>query len=171
MRIAAGIRGANRAQRLSLIAAIGIGAMAFTGCSAINQQSTTMKVTVSDGVNTDLGQLQLRNVLVVSEAAGAPGNIAGTFYNRSDSDITLTVSGAKGARAEITVAPGAPKVLGVDTPRVELDPVVQAPGSIESLELSTSAGESKSVKVPVLDGTLAEYKPMLPTEAPATVAP
>ena len=59
MRIAAGIRGTKRAQRLSLIAAIGIGAMAFTGCSAINQQSTAMEVTVTDGVQLDMGQLEL----------------------------------------------------------------------------------------------------------------
>lgn len=166
MRIAAGIRGANRAQRLSLIAAIGIGAMAFTGCSAINQQSTTMVYSASDGVRANMGQLELRNVLIVSETAGGPGNIVGTFYNNSDAEITLTVAGGQGAQAEIVVAPGAPTVLGVDTARVELSPVTQPPGSIEALEMSTSAGETQTLKVPVLNGALAEYKDMLPTEAP-----
>lgn len=171
MRIAAGIRGANRAQRLSLIAAIGIGAMAFTGCSAINQQSTTMQVTLSDGVNLNMGQLEMRNVLIISEAAGAPGNIVGTFYNSSDSDITLTLNGSQGAQADVTVAPGTPTVLSVDSARVELDPVSEAPGAVEKLKLSTSAGESKELTVPVLDGTLAEYKQMVPTAAPTTEAP
>ena len=171
MRIAAGIRGTKRAQRLSLIAAIGIGAMAFTGCSAINQQSTTMEVTVSDGVHLDMGPLELRNVLIISEAAGDPGNLVGTLYNTSDSDITLTVNGTEGAKSEITVAPGAPTVLNAQANRATLSTVSAAPGAIETLELSSSAGETKSLQVPVLDGTLAEYKDMVPTAAATVTTP
>ena len=83
MRIAAGIRGTQRAQRLSLIAALGIGALAFTGCTAINPQSTTLIYSASDGVRLDLGKMQLRNVLIISEAAGAVGRVTGSFYNLS----------------------------------------------------------------------------------------
>lgn len=171
MRIAAGIRGTKRAQRLSLIAAIGIGAMAFTGCSAINQQSTTMEVTVSDGVNLNMGPLELRNVLIISEAAGEPGNVIGTFYNTSDSDITLTVSGAQGASTEITVTPGAPTVVDAKANRATLSTTAEAPGAIETLELSSSAGETETLKVPVLDGTLAEYKALVPTAAATESTP
>ncbi|AIY02917.1 hypothetical protein ART_3318 [Arthrobacter sp. PAMC 25486] len=165
MRIAAGIRGTKRAQRLSLIAAIGIGAMAFTGCSAINQQSTTMVYSASDGVRLDMGQLELRNVLIVSEAAGSAGNVAGTFYNTSDTEITLTVTGDQGSQTEITVAPGTPKVLNSNADHSTLSTVTEPPGSVTTLELSTSAGETATLTVPILDGTLAEYKELLPTAA------
>lgn len=167
MRIAAGIRGTKRAQRLSLIAAIGIGAMAFTGCSAINQQSTTLKYSASDGVMTNMGQLELRNVLIVAEAAGDPGSVVGTFYNTSDSEITLTVNGAQGSQTEITVQPGAPKVLNAKAERATLSSVEQPPGSMEALKLSTSAGESQTLNVPVLNGTLAEYTDMVPSPTAA----
>lgn len=172
MRIVAGIRGTKRAQRLSLIAAIGIGAMTFTGCSAINQQSTAMAVTVSDGVHLDMGQLELRNVLIISEAEGAPGRVTGTFYNTADSDITLTFSGAQGAQTEITVPPGAPLVLNDQADKAILSTVAERPGSVETLELRQSGAgtETASLQVPVLDGTLAEYKNLVPTVAP-TVEP
>lgn len=172
MRIAAGIRGTKRAQRLSLIAAIGIGAMAFTGCSAINQQSTTMVYSASDGVRLDMGQLELRNVLIISEAAGGPGRVVGTFYNQADSDITLTISGAQGSQTEITVEPGIPLVLNSKSDKSILSTMDQAPGSIESLELrqSGAGSETATLKVPVLDGTLVEYKDLVPSAEPSATA-
>ncbi|MDJ0318039.1 MULTISPECIES: hypothetical protein [Arthrobacter] len=172
MRIAAGIRGTKRAQRLSLIAAIGVGAMTFTGCSAINQQSTTLVYSASDGVRLDMGQLELRNVLIISDAAGAPGRVIGTFYNQSDSDITLTFNGAAGAQTEISVKPGTPLVLNDKADKAILSTVAQRPGSLETLELSQSGAgsESATLKVPVLDGTLAEYKNLVPTPEATTKA-
>jgi hypothetical protein len=169
VRIAAGIRGTKRAQRLSLIAAIGIGAMAFTGCSAINEQSTTRVYSASDGVRLDLGQLELRNVLIVSEAADGPGRVAGTFYNQSKSDITLTISGAQGSQTEITVKPGVPTVLNSANDSAILSTVAGAPGTVETIELRTSGGatETASLQVPVMDGTLKEYKNLIPTPAPS----
>lgn len=172
MRIAAGIRGTKRAQRLSLIAAIGIGAMAFTGCSAINEQSTTRVYSASDGVRLDMGQLELRNMLIISEAAGGAGRVAGTFYNQADSDITLTISGAQGSQTEITVKPGVPLVLNSKSDKAILSTMDQAPGSNESIELrqSGAGSETATIKVPVLDGTLAEYTNLVPSEEASATA-
>lgn len=172
MRIAAGIRGTQRARRLSLIAAIGIGAMAFTGCSAINPQSTTLIYSASDGVRFDLGRMELRNVLIISEGAGQPGRVTGAFYNQSSSDITLTFSGAEGSQTEITVKPGIPVILNSDNDAALLSTVEQPPGAVETLELRISGAESEtaSLQVPILDGTLEEYKDLVPTTAPSTGA-
>ena len=169
MRIAAGIRGTKRAQRLSLIAAIGIGAMAFTGCSAINQQSTALEVTVSDGVNFTMGSLDLRNVLIVSKAAGSPGRVLGTFYNKADTDITLRITGAQGSQAEITVPPNKPLVLDDLTDEAILSTMAEPPGAVESVGLQSSGAESEtaSLVIPILDGTLAEYKNLVPTQMPS----
>ncbi|WP_207345283.1 hypothetical protein [Arthrobacter sp. E3] len=170
MRIASGIPGTKRAQRLSLIAAIGIGAMTFTGCSATNPQSTTMEVAVSDGVNLNLGSLELRNVLVISKAEGSPGRVLGTFYNKADSDITLTISGAQGSQTEITVKPSMPLVLNGESDKAILSTMGAAPGAVETLELRSSgaASETATLEVPVLDGTLSEYKNMVPTAEPTS---
>ena len=170
MRTAAGIPGAKRVQRLGLIAAIGIGAMAFTGCSAINQQSTTTVYSPSDGVRMDMGSLELRNVLIVSNGAGEPGRVLGSFYNTSTSDITLTIIGTQGSQTEVTVKPGVPTILNGTSDKAILNTVTAAAGAMEVLQLRQSGGTSTngSLNVPVLDGTLAEYKPMVPT---ATATP
>lgn len=169
MRNVAGIPGAKRVQRLSLIAAIGIGALAFTGCSAINPQSTTMQVSPSDGVKLDMGSLKLRNVLIISSGVDAPGRLLGTFYNDSTTDITLTISGAQGSQTEVTVkAGGNPVVLNGKGDKAILSTIASPPGALETLNLRQSGGgtETGTLNVPVLDGTLAEYKTLVPTPAP-----
>ncbi len=172
MRIAAGLPGAKRAQRLSLVAAIGIGAMAFTGCSAINQQSTTTVYSASDGVRLDMGSLELRNVLIVSNGHDAPGRVLGSFYNTSTSDITLTISGAQGSQTEVTVKPGVPTILNGANDKAILSTVTAAAGAMEVVQLrqSGAGSDTASLNLPVLDGTLAEYKAEVPTTAPTPTA-
>jgi hypothetical protein len=172
VRNAAGIPGAKRVQRLSLIAAIGIGAMAFTGCSAINQQSTTLVYSASDGVRMDMGSLELRNVLIVSGGANEPGRVLGTFYNNATSDISLTIGGAKGSQTEVTVKPGIPLVLNGDSDKAILSTISAPPGAMEVITLRQSGGgtESGELNVPILDGTLAAYKNLVPTAAPSAPA-
>ncbi|GAA4660566.1 hypothetical protein [Arthrobacter cryoconiti] len=172
MRTAAGTPGAKRVQRLSLIAAIGIGAMAFTGCSAINPQSTTVVYSASDGVRMDMGHLELRNVLIISGEAGGPGRVLGTFYNTSTAPITLTISGAQGSQTEVSIEPGVPLVLNGKSDKAILSTVKAAPGALETIELRQSAGatETGTLNVPVLDGTLKEYKNLVPTAMPSPSA-
>ncbi|MGO4383821.1 hypothetical protein [Specibacter sp. RAF43] len=167
MRIAAGIRATHRAQRLSLIAAIGVGALAFTGCSAINQQSTTMVYSASDGVRLDMGPLELRNMLIVSEGADAPGRVAGTLYNTSKTDITLTISGAQGSQTDVAIKSRSHVVLNAAGEAAILDTVKAPAGAVETITLRQSGdSESAELRVPVLDGTLAEYKSLVPTATP-----
>jgi len=168
VRIAAGIRGTKRVQRLGLIAAIGVGALTFTGCSAINPQSTLMEVAPSDGVNLTMGSLDLRNVLIISEGKDTPGRVLGTFYNNADADITLTIGGSQGAQTEITVVPGTPMVLNGTTDKGILSNVAAPAGAMQviSLRQSGAATETGELNVPVLDGTLAEYKGLVPTAVP-----
>lgn len=172
MRIAAGIPGAKRVQRLGVVAAIALGALAFTGCSAINEQSTTRIYSASDGVMLDIGALKLRNVLVISAADGGAGRFTGTFYNTSDADIKVTVSGAQGSQTEFTVPAGdKPFVLDTKNDAAILSTVSSIPGAIETLKFRTSVvTDAKELNVPVLDGTLAEYKNLVPTAAPEAEA-
>lgn len=174
MRNATGIPGAKRVQRLSLVAAIAVGALAFTGCSAINQQSTTLVYSASDGVRLDMGKLELRNVLIVSAKAGDPGRFTGTFYNTSDAPITLTVAGSQGSQTELTVpAGGEPLVLDTKSDAAILSTISAIPGGLEPVKLTMSGSSAapETLNVPVLDGTLAEYKNLVPTEAPSSATP
>ena len=166
MRFAGSNRVLTRTQRFSLIAAIGVGVLSATGCSYINPQSTDQQYAASDGVRTDLGSLQLRNILIVSSGTDKPGRVIGAVYNTSDSDVRLTITGAGGSSTEFTVKSEGQYMLNQDEPPAVLDSVSAAPGQMEKLTLSQDGSkgpQTQDLSVPVLDGTLKEYQQYLPT--------
>ena len=166
MRFAGSNRVLTRTQRFSLIAAIGVGVLSATGCSYINPQSTDQQYAASDGVRTDLGSLQLRNILIVSNGTDKPGRVIGAVYNTSDSDVRLTITGAGGSSTELTVKSEGQYMLNQDEPPAVLDSVSAAPGQMEKLTLSQDGSkgpQTQDLSVPVLDGTLKEYQQYLPT--------
>ncbi|MBG0741670.1 hypothetical protein IV500_20125 [Paeniglutamicibacter antarcticus] len=156
----------NRAQRISLIALIGAGALAVSGCSYINPQSTGQIYSPSDGVRTDMGSLQLRNILIVSSGENKPGRVIGAVFNTSDSDIELTISGPAGSQTEVAVKAHGDYYLTEKSNSSILSSVGAAPGAMEmlTLEQSGSTGpQTAQLNVPVLDGTLEEYQKYIPT--------
>lgn len=172
MRLAAGHRGTTRVQRISLIAAIGLGALSATGCSYINPQATTMTISPSDGVRADLGKLELRNMMVVSNGKDQPGRVLGAVFNTSESPITLTINGSAGSQTQLVVAPGTPAYLTTESDASILSTVAGTPGTIETLKLTqTGPGDQTlSMGVPVMDGTLKEYQHYVPTAMPSETA-
>ncbi len=171
MRIAASKRIVNRAQRISLIALIGAGALAVSGCSYINPQSTGQIYSASDGVRSDIGSLQLRNILIVSSGENKPGRVIGAVFNTSDSDIQLTISGPAGSQTEIAVKAHGDYYLNEKSDSSILGTVSAAPGAMELLKLEQTGGagpQSAELNVPVLDGTLKEYRQYIPTPSPVS---
>ncbi|MFD5278654.1 hypothetical protein ACFWIX_13985 [Pseudarthrobacter sp. NPDC058362] len=161
----------NRAQRGKLAltaAAIGMGLLT-AGCSYITPQQTTHQYSSSDGIRTDLGPLKLRNILVVSAGEDQPGRLIGAVYNNSSKDVTLKISGAEGSEAEVPVKANSYTLLNDTTDEVVLDTTGGKPGSLVDMEVSEDGTNvSNTVKVPVLDATLNEYKDYLPAGSEPT---
>ena len=89
----------NRGQRGKLAmatAALGIGLLSLTGCGYINPQQTSEQYSASDGTRTDLGALELRNFIIISDGEDKPGRVIGAVYNTSSNDVVLTIKGADG---------------------------------------------------------------------------
>ncbi|MFJ5862773.1 hypothetical protein ACIQCM_15260 [Pseudarthrobacter sp. NPDC092439] len=155
----------TRAQRGKLAltaAAIGMGLLT-AGCSYITPQQTTHQYSSSDGIRADLGPLKLRNILVVSAGEDQPGRLIGAVYNESSKDVTLKISGAEGSEAEVPVRANSYTLLNDTAEEVILDTTGGIPGSLVDMEVSEDGTNvSNTVKVPVLDATLEEYKEYLP---------
>ncbi|MFK4730863.1 hypothetical protein ROT00_14330 [Agromyces mediolanus] len=141
-----------------------------SGCSMITYQATTEHYDASDGVSVNVGDLDLRNVLVVSDD-GEQGNLVMTVVNRGDEDASLNVEFADGKTtaepieigAGSTVAFGVDDVEGIDVLEpVLLDGIDSIPGSLMPIYFHYSGAEGQEINVPVLDGTLAEYKSLVP---------
>jgi hypothetical protein len=149
-----------------------VGLLTATGCGYINPQQTSIQYSASDGVRADVGSLQRRNVLIVSSGKSgsattpgpdAAGRLIGSLYNTSSQDLTVSLSTANSSPVTVTVPKNGNVHLEGSTP-VTFSHVGGVPGSL--VDVQVSAGSSnQTVKIPVLDGTLEEYRQFLPTSS------
>jgi len=173
------------ASSLALAAAIAIGA---TGCAMFAPQGTTDAYAPSDGIDVDVAGIQVRNLLLVGDAAGENFNVVFGAVNSTGSAQQLNISftdasGASTANAQFTVQPGNQQFgdlqattsttviddTATDGSGASTNPNVQIV-SIPGLKVGASAtaylqvggGQNVQRQVPVLDGTLAEYQRFVP---------
>ncbi len=164
----------NRAQRAKLAltaGALGVGLLA-SGCGYINSQQTSEQYQSSDGIITDLGPLQLRNILIISAGEDQPGRVIGAVYNSSSQDVKLTLNGAEGSQTEVPVKANSQTLLNESSDEAILSTTGGIPGSLVDVKITEDGTNvSETVKVPVLDATLAEYKEYLPAGSTQSPSP
>jgi hypothetical protein len=158
----------NRVQRALAIGTASLALLGSAGCSSINDQATTFSYAASDGIVANVDPILLRNLMLVAADGDSQARVLGTASNTSDSPVQLTLTGP-GSTASVTVPANgqirfeqAENETVVDTPGAD-------PGALVNLEVKVNS-ESTELGVPVLDGSLAEYKPFVPSSA-ATPAP
>jgi hypothetical protein len=172
------------AKRVAAVAALGVGLLTATGCGYINAQQTTHTYSASDGVRADIGSLQLRNMLIVSAdpkstssssssssssaSAGGPGRLVGTVFNTSDKDVTMTLKDAS-STMRIDVPKKGEVQLDKAGTDVRLASSGAVPGALATVAFTVD-GTSQDVQIPVVDGTLAEYRQYIPTPSPSATS-
>ena len=165
----------NRGQRGKLAmaaAALSVGLLALTGCGYINAQQTSEQYAASDGTRSDVGPLELRNMLIVAAGENQPGRVIGAVYNSSSEDVKVTLSGAEGAQTEISVKKNSYTLLNDSTDPAILSTAGGKPGSLVDIKVTEDGTNvNKTVKVPVVDGTLKEYQAYLPAGSTPTPTP
>ena len=157
--------------RLAASAALAIGlALGASGCSMLTYQATTEHYDASDGVSLDVGDLDLRNVLVVSED-GEDGNLIMTVVNNGDDDVELGVQfGEGGGEVQtIEIEAGSTVAFGVEAAESEeqLEPLLlegidTQPGALLTMYFQYGDVEGIDKQVPVLDARLPEYADLAP---------
>ncbi|GAA1353369.1 hypothetical protein [Falsarthrobacter nasiphocae] len=172
---------AIRARRTAAAVILAASLAGATGCSAINEQATTKTYNPSDGVSASLhapsSDVQMRNMLIVTNAKDKPGRLLGTLVNTGSSPVTVqfTVGSTKVAKP-ITVPAGAKNTVSLEDKgnEVEIASTPKTPGENVSVT-ATAGGKSAEFSAPVLDGTLEQYRAFIPggyTPAPKeTTAP
>ena len=147
-----------------LAAAALAGALALSGCQAFSPIQTSVPYQPADGVAVDLGDVQIRDLVVIAGAKGEVGTLSGTMLNKGTEPVTVTfTTGADGGSAQAKIPAGDhTRLSGVEgmTP-VTLPAIAAAPGDIIKVTVSTPAGGAPEVSVPVL----------LPTGYYATITP
>jgi hypothetical protein len=167
-----GFTAMNRGQRGKLAmatAALGIGLLSVTGCGYTNPQATAKQYSASDGTQANVGPLQLRNMIIVSGGEDQPGRVIGAVYNSSSEDVTLTIVGAAGSQTRVPVKQNSYALLNDSTDEAILSTTGGAPGSLVEVSITEDGtNQNATFKVPVLDGTIADYKQYLPAGSEPT---
>ncbi|WP_084075160.1 hypothetical protein [Demequina sp. NBRC 110052] len=143
------------------IVASAVLALALTGCSFAADITTSDPYAASDGIQVDLDGVKAENLLVISSAEGEPAALIGSFINTSSEDATLTVTLGSDQTA-FEVAAGEVVALGTGEGQTEVvGTSPAAPGLIAQITIDAPRTGAQSVDVPVMDGTLEEYAPIL----------
>ena len=152
----------NRAQRAAAAGVIALAVLGVSSCSAVNEQATVREYSPSDGIVENVGEVELRNLLVVSNGDGEAGRVLGTVVNASPDNVEFSLA-MGGTTLEWTIESG-DKVIFEDAPadQTTVPNVDVLPGTGLRADASDGA-ETVELNVPVVDGTLEDYREYLPT--------
>lgn len=153
----------SRRTRLVLTAAsVVAGSTLLAGCQIISPRQTEQMYDAGDGVSTNVGQIEVRNLLVVSEREGGPGVVSGAIGNPTAQATEVTIAGTDGGTGTAVSIPAYSTVnLSTGGSKVTIASVPDRPGAMTSLTVSSAAAGTSPVSVPVLEpvGYYADFKP------------
>ncbi|KNC20485.1 hypothetical protein AC792_00365 [Arthrobacter sp. RIT-PI-e] len=135
--------------------------LGVSGCSLVAEQQTRDIKAVSDGIENQVGPIELRNLIVIADDEGIDGRMVGTLANSSDEDVDLTIS-AGSTTTDITVDAGGEFRFEEESAEDgTFEGIDSIPGSVLNVDFAVE-GEDSTVSIPVLDGTLQEYRDFVP---------
>ena len=147
------------------VLAVGV-ALGTAGCNLIQPQATTTPYDASDGVGVNVGDLSLRNLMIISDN-GETGNLLLSAVNATGVDEELHIGFVSGGtivdgHLEVPSNDKIPTSWGAGSEdRIILGGINTIPGGL--LEVAFEAnGETKTVLVPVLTSAQPEYKGLEP---------
>jgi hypothetical protein len=155
---------------VSVAVAAGI-ALGATGCEFMTTPETQQIRNITDGVNVNVGKLQVRNALLVSSNSGKNARFIATVVNQTGTAENLTIQAKDSTAHEATVRVPANTTLDLAksaaADRIVFNDVKVTPGGLTKVFFTYPATSGTSAKVPVLTGAMAEYKTLVPTPTPS----
>ncbi len=131
------------------LAAAALGTTLLGGCAVFSPVQTDVAYQASDGVDATFGDLDVRGVLVISDAKDGAGNIVGQLVNSSNEDIDVAFATDGGAGPQVKVPRRSSVTLG-EGESATLPKVTVSPGDVLQLQVITAATGQNVVTVPVL---------------------
>lgn len=155
--------------RRAAAAAVLIGALSATGCSAINYQATTHVYSASDGTMFDTEDVALRHMTLVAGEANGPARFIGLVSHTNPAadgpaDVSIDIAGDS---FDMTLQPGETVNLEHDEELI-VSSIDSHPGALQEVTVTVD-GTEETFDATVVDGTLEEYRELLPDGFDATV--
>ncbi|TFB48876.1 hypothetical protein [Cryobacterium tagatosivorans] len=151
------------------------------GCGLMAPQATTIHYDASDGVSADVGEVSVRNAILISDGEDS-ANLVFTLVNHGDSSHIVGVqytSGGDKVTEELTVEANSTLTLGGEAEEpLTLRGIDAQPGSLFPVFVQYGNETGAKLLVPVLDDALGQYSTLVPTpeptvefQAPVTATP
>ncbi len=134
------------------------------GCGIFVDAATLNPYSASDGLNVDVGGLQLRNVLVITDESG-DASLVFTIVNDTTNVQYLTVELRTDTPVDLTIVAneGLTKVgLADDNPAIATGTALKA-GQYVDIYFQYGGQDGVTMAIPVLDGTYELYAPYAPS--------
>ncbi|TFV99969.1 hypothetical protein [Orlajensenia leifsoniae] len=137
------------------------------GCGLVAPQATTYHYFASDGVSGDIGEIGIRNAVIVTDK-GKLGNLVVTIVNSGSEDAEITVQheSSSGKKTVTIDAPANETTLfgPAGGEQVLLRDLDAQAGSLLDVYFQYGDEQGEDLQVPVLDGGLPEYSDLLPID-------
>jgi hypothetical protein len=136
---------------------------ALAACSLSREVASLDPYSPSDGVQLDLLEIKARNVLFVSDGEGN-AVLIGSFINPTGARVSARIEtlDSKGELiiTELSIEGGGKFDLGYNGSQGKELTLTELPGSMHPVYLRVT-GDPTQMLVPILDGTLEEYRPFI----------
>jgi hypothetical protein len=153
--------------------------LSTTACAFLATQSTLKKYDPSDGVGTTIGQVKVRNALLLTKD-GSEGSLLINLINDGTKTVSVLIqydgtaadgtSGKVDTRVQLDA--GEVRTFGSsDTRQLILSGIDAKPGALFPVYVQYGTLTGQELMVPVLDGSLSEYSTLLPSPAPSATPP
>ncbi|MDO9590661.1 MAG: hypothetical protein Q7J04_05910 [Microcella sp.] len=140
--------------------------LATTGCTFGAEIATEKEYDPSDGVGTEVGELLVRNALLIGDDPETL-NLVMTVVNPGTTDRRLSVQWSSGGERiteeAFVTANGRTAFGGPDQPQILVTGSTDIIGGLVPIFLSYGTAPGVEVLVPVLDGSLPEYELLVPS--------
>ena len=158
---------ARGAASLILVGALALG---VTGCGFVTPQATLIQYQPSDGVQTDVGDIKVRNAIAISED-GVDASLVMTVLNTGADNATVTFQfvNADGEKTNVDVDVAARSRVSVGNTgedQVSMRGISVALGGLLPVYVYAKGAEGSQLLVPVLSSENAEYTGLEPTAEP-----
>jgi hypothetical protein len=146
------------------LAALGA-ALALSGCETQSPIQTNVAYVATDGVPVDLGSVQLRDLVVISDGKDKPGVLSGAIINTGSTEQRVAFA-TDSSQPVFTTIP-AHSVQQLSSPTQVQLPSVPAPGDVVRLRVESPSSPAAVVTVPVL-APQGYYSTLAPTPSSST---
>lgn len=150
-------------KKIATLTSLVLATALLSGCSLSREVTSLEMYAPSDGTMVDAASLKARNVMII-KGSGNKALLIGSFVNSGMEPVMASLQTTDSTGEELRVAfevkPAGKFDLGYNGTEGVLLSLDAKPGSIHTIYVSDGSDPIELV-VPVMDGSLAEYRPFV----------